>query len=1127
MKTRKFVSQIARAALLCGVIAAPLSLPPILRAYPPVPAAAPFKLELHNGGMTQGGDPPAYWSGKFGDVTLARDTTTFKVKPASFRVTIAGGKNGSGFQTISGGANGKFKLAGWFKTAGNIKAQVMVQAFSDGYKQNQFFQILYVQGDSDWTAFEKEIALPSWTAFFNVGIMAEGDGKAWLDEVHEAGKPVDNGSPEDALVTGPPAKDKPNVAGWGYYPQFPTAWQSVHKGYVERAKQGNINVLFLGDSITQGWNDAGKAIWEKRYVPVGAVNFGIGGDSTRQVLWRLGHGEIDGSSPKLIVIKIGTNNLYGDFNAGSDEEIADGITTIVTTLRAKLLTTKILLLGLLPRQNDYFSNRVIHINSLIGKLDDGKNIRFLDMGAKFADSPGKVKANLYNADQLHLAPEGYEVWADAMQPLFTAMLGKVAMTAPKASGEHWIAMPMVSAAQLAAGISPGGEGCQYPQTIAIDALKGDFILFGTDVGGIYRSINGGKSFSPCDLGYSAVGSCGFAIDPKNPDRCLSIGDNTGGDYYEYDGVYLSTDRGASWRQVLPKLNRGNEKGRDQVAFDPASYDINIGYCPVAYWAEEGNAKEPGGRLYKSKDGGAIWTEIANGAAYGGGKFSTLLKIAPKSGAVYLANDSGFYKSVDGGATFKRTLAGNFTSLDVTPTQPNAVLISTETRLMRSEDGGETFAPLASAGMSAFYRVHISPADPNRMLAQNPKSGERFYSADGGRNWTQSGKDFSKSWIPADILYNDRARLAVWHPTNPKVAWGIGPGDIITNTVDGGKTYQWANNGYNGIMTGGLFNFNAQNPHILYFGSQDYNGALTVNDGKTWEFINLSKDNTHAKRGDDGDAWGWVYGGYAASDKILYGGNRAYTEENYNLWVTYDGGKTTQQAFANLTGAQVSNGDPLDPNVLFCWSARSADRGKTWAKMADCDGVFTTAVKAGKAELFGAKGKNVVRSRDKGATWQVIVTLPNTARDIGYDAKHDRLYIPDGGSRLQECDGPDYKPVDIADRLPKDQHGDGMAISTIAVDPVEPDVIYAGANGNGLYYQHSNGVARSTDGGKSWERLTSNPDFCANGVTGGQMTSAMRVHPITRYLYVGTDCYGTWKIAPPASAKPAEKSARVK
>jgi lysophospholipase L1-like esterase len=136
---------------------------------------------------------------------------------------------------------------------------------------------------------------------------------------------------------------------------------------------------------------------------VGAVNYGIGGDSTRQVLQRIQNGLVEGISPKLVVLKIGTNNLYDDFNAGSDEEIADGIRSIVSELRKRLPTTKILLLGILPRQNEYFSNRAKRINEIISKLDDGRNVRFLDMSARFQTEVGKVVPELYGGDQLHLA----------------------------------------------------------------------------------------------------------------------------------------------------------------------------------------------------------------------------------------------------------------------------------------------------------------------------------------------------------------------------------------------------------------------------------------------------------------------------------------------------------------------------------------------------------------------------------------------------------------------------------------------------------------------------------------------------------------------------------------------------
>ncbi len=224
-----------------------------------------------------------------------------------------------------------------------------------------------------------------------------------------------------------PPKDKPDVAGWGFYPDFPRAWMQTHNSFVERTRQGrekkDINIIFLGDSITQGWGDdnAGRKIWDARYAPLGAVNYGIGADSTRQILWRIQNGEVEGLNPRLIVLGIGTNNLYDDHNGGTDEEIALGIEAIVTSLRQKLPQTRILLLGILPRQNEYFGRRVANINRLIARLDDGQTVRFLDMGPQFQTEVGKVKPELYTTDQLHLARPGYQVWANAMRPLFERM----------------------------------------------------------------------------------------------------------------------------------------------------------------------------------------------------------------------------------------------------------------------------------------------------------------------------------------------------------------------------------------------------------------------------------------------------------------------------------------------------------------------------------------------------------------------------------------------------------------------------------------------------------------------------------------------------------------------------------
>src|SRR5208337_5244157 len=118
-----------------------------------------------------------------------------------------------------------------------------------------------------------------------------------------------------------------------------------HDGFVAIAKKGGVDVLFLGDSITDGWRGSGKDVWKEKFEPLKAANFGIGGDRTQHVLWRLQNGELEGIKPRAAVIMIGTNNL----GANTAEEIADGIKAIVAEIQKKQPETKILLLGIFPR----------------------------------------------------------------------------------------------------------------------------------------------------------------------------------------------------------------------------------------------------------------------------------------------------------------------------------------------------------------------------------------------------------------------------------------------------------------------------------------------------------------------------------------------------------------------------------------------------------------------------------------------------------------------------------------------------------------------------------------------------------------------------------------------------------
>lgn len=193
-----------------------------------------------------------------------------------------------------------------------------------------------------------------------------------------------------------------------------------HEQLKAEAKKGNIDLLFVGDSLTWNWKKAGLPIWKEKYAPLKAANFGLGGDRTQHVLWRLGNGELEGIKPKVVVLLIGTNNIDKD----KPEQIALGIKANIDLITTKLPDTKVLLLGLFPRMEKPDGRKRIlvgKVNEIIAKFDDGKRVRYLDIGSKFLDKSGTLTLEI-TRDHLHLTDKGYKIWADAMQPTLDEMM---------------------------------------------------------------------------------------------------------------------------------------------------------------------------------------------------------------------------------------------------------------------------------------------------------------------------------------------------------------------------------------------------------------------------------------------------------------------------------------------------------------------------------------------------------------------------------------------------------------------------------------------------------------------------------------------------------------------------------
>lgn len=190
----------------------------------------------------------------------------------------------------------------------------------------------------------------------------------------------------------------------------------VKKDNNDAAKVANtIQLVFDGDSITDGWQSKGRLVWQERYAKLGAFDFGISGDRTEHLLWRLSQGQMNGIHPRLILLMIGTNNL----SKNSNEQIAEGIKAIINQYRSLCPDAVIIVQGIFPRTQSATNpirERIKEINRIVAGYADGKRLLFLDFGDKFLEPDGTMSPEIM-PDFLHPSAKGYQIWADAIQPV--------------------------------------------------------------------------------------------------------------------------------------------------------------------------------------------------------------------------------------------------------------------------------------------------------------------------------------------------------------------------------------------------------------------------------------------------------------------------------------------------------------------------------------------------------------------------------------------------------------------------------------------------------------------------------------------------------------------------------------
>lgn len=227
-----------------------------------------------------------------------------------------------------------------------------------------------------------------------------------------------------------------------FYSQIPTVppginsavYAAPREDWLQRVKANfekvapmrqSIQLVFDGDSITDWWQTTGKRVWEERFGNLHACDFAIAGDRTENLRWRLSQGQVAGMAPKLVVLMIGTNNL----GANSNEQIVEGIKSIVAEYQKRCPRAAILLQGIFPRSErpaDPIRARIKAINASLARLNYGEKVTFVDIGDKFLAADGTLTKDIM-PDGLHPSEKGYTIWANAIAPILQKYFPQAAM----------------------------------------------------------------------------------------------------------------------------------------------------------------------------------------------------------------------------------------------------------------------------------------------------------------------------------------------------------------------------------------------------------------------------------------------------------------------------------------------------------------------------------------------------------------------------------------------------------------------------------------------------------------------------------------------------------------------------
>ena len=665
---------------------------------------------------------------------------------------------------------------------------------------------------------------------------------------------------------------------------------------------------------------------------------------------------------------------------------------------------------------------------------------------------------------------------------------------------YWEPVPLRSEEQRSAGYS-GGEAGQMARTLAICPAAPDYLALGIDTAEVYVSENGGESWQMRHEGILSNGIQSVCFDPGNPDVLYGAGFNDGLPVPGVEGIYRSLDTGISWALIHEARFVGRQAQNAYFAFDPASFDGSMHQTIYAVTYSEG--------LLRTTNGGGAWASLG----FVEEAVNAVVLHPLNSDLLFVAADSGLYRSVNGGDSFDPVGAGlpagaEVYGLCVDPTDVDILYVAArDDGLWKSTDGGDTLVPCMNGIPSwnadlDWCLITISPADSDYLYADANMAGGMFpyYSHDGGATWWAPSEREPGFWDgdePSGSHYWMEG-LCV-HPTDPLRAYQATP---VRRTTDGGVTWQYASDGISGfrrtVRTSVAFHPDDPN-HFVFFHS-DFGSARSMNGGDTFTYC-------PAPRQSDIGAQTMPVGAYqpGVDTQRLVSTVGGWTVQR--ICTSDDDGATWDVLPGTEGDYQFVAFSRQDPDLVYLGRAsdslRSQDGGVTWDDPLEYpikaifpgngDVVYATREAAG-------GGYEVLRSDDRGDTWIPLTGTIHETFDVDVDPNDMYRVYAATFSGIWIHDGEEWSLRDDRHGLLRNQFG-GIYMTRIAVDPGNPALIYAGSSQS--WFGLSSGVYVSRDRGETWTNINAN------------LGSALTVHgisvsPLDGTVWLATD-YGNWRL----------------